>query len=351
MRVSTRFLGLSFLVSLAILAKAQDALPAAQGNPVILERVLNPNEVIIVPTAPGLTTTLQFPRPIRSVDGEGISDKHDTESLFTASYTRGVQSKTISFSPLYTKARTNVNIMVGDEVFVFVLMVDFEKAIFKLTLKDPPPVPPVIESDRPLVAIPEKRDLLRPSPAQLLGLLDKCKAYPILDAEDKATDDLIQGLPPWPSTKGDGYEIEPLNIFRKGAWDALVFEVLITNTTDKQLYYNPESWIVSPGGPLSFKAALSDAGGVVPPFKTAKAFFVVRGDGEQGTNNLSPDNKWTITFQPIEEGAATALADGKAVSQILPPLPSQTIPLEGKALPPSAPLNPTPLAPLPLPTR
>lgn len=348
MRVSTRLLGLSFLVSMTILAKAQDAPPPTQGHPVIMERVLNPNEVIIVPTAPGLTTTLQFPRPIRSVDGEGISEKHDTESLFTASYTRGVQSKTISFSPLYTKARTNVNIMVGDEVFVFVLMVDFEKAIFKLNLKEPPPAPqPIIATAKELVVTPEKRDLLRPSPAQLLGLLDKCKAYPILDAEDKATDDLIQGLPPWPSTKGDGYEIEPLNIFRKGAWDALVFEVLITNTTDKKLFYNPESWIVNPGGPLSFKAALSDAGGVVPPFKTAKAYFVIRGDGEQGTNNLSPDNKWTITFQPIEEGEATSLADAKAVSQILPPLPKMVIPQEDRRSLQQGPLNPAPLAPLP----
>ncbi|MEY4482703.1 MAG: hypothetical protein RL693_155 [Verrucomicrobiota bacterium] len=348
MRVAARFLGLSFLGSMALLANAQDAPPPTQGHPVIMERVLNPNEVIIVPTAPGLTTTLQFPRPIRSVDGEGISEKHDTESLFTASYTRGVQSKTISFSPLYTKARTNVNIMVGDEVFVFVLMVDFEKAIFKLNLKDPPPpVPPVIENDKPLVLIPEKRDLLRPSPAQLLGLLDKCKAYPILGEEDKATDDIIQGLPPWPMTKGDGYEIEPLHIYRKGAWDALIFEVLITNTTDKKLFYNPESWMVNPGGPLSFRSALSDAGGVVPPLKTAKAWFVVRGDGEQGTNNLSPDNKWTITFQPIEEGEVTSLADAKEVSQILPPLPRTMIPQEDKTTQQKGLLNPAPLAPLP----
>lgn len=340
MRISPCLLGVSLFLCMAINARSQEPqqMPSKQGNPVIMERILNPSEVIIVPTAPGLTTTLQFPRPIRAVDGEGITDKHDTEALFTASYTRGVQSKTISFSPLYTKARTNVNIMVGDEVYVFVLLVDFEKAIFKLTLKDQPP-PPIIEITKELAVAPEKRALVRASPAQLLGLLDKCKAFPVLDENAKHMSDLIQGILPWPNTKGEGYEIEPLHVYRKGAWDALVFEVLITNTTDKKLYYNPESWQVNPGGPLTFKSAFSDAGGVVPPHKNAKAWFVVMGDGDQGSNNLSPDNKWTITFQLIEEGEALTAT---------PLLPKMQIPLEDVVpTKKTASMPPPPLAPLP----
>lgn len=330
-------------------AQNSQSVPTSQGNPVILEKTLNPSEVIIIPTAPGLTTTLQFPRPIRAVDGEGLSDKHDIAALFTVAYTRGVNSKTISFSPLYTNARTNVNIMIGDEVYVFVLLVDIKQNIFKLVLKDPAPPAPVAEQSEELAVTPEKRESYTPSPMQLLGLIDKCKAYPVLTEDEKNTADLIEGLSPWSATKGDGYEVLPLHVYRKGSWDALIFEVLITNTTDKKLYYNPESWQVNPGGPLTFKAALSDAGGVVPPLKTAKAWFVVRGDGDQGTNNLSPDNKWTITCQLLEEGETKSLADAKAVSQILPPISNMSIPLEGKKESPTIPLNRKQLAPLPTP--
>jgi hypothetical protein len=280
---------------------------APTNSPVILEKTLNPNQVIVVPTAPGLTTTLEFPRPIRAVDGDGISDKHDAEALFVASYTRGVNSKQISFSPLYTKARTNVNITIGDDVFVFVLLVDFDRALFKLHLTDPPPPPVLQEAAAALVQTPaERRAGLTLAPAQYLGMIDKCNAYALLDGNGKATQDLIQGSPPWPLSKGDGYEIQPLQVFRKPSWDALIFEVQITNTSPSKFLYNPLSFQVNAGGPHTFHAAFADAAGYVPPSDSVKAWFIIQGDGNQGSNNLAPNNKWLISVQPILDAKSAA---------------------------------------------
>lgn len=319
-------------LSLLLTLGAVQSVLGQQPAPTIEEHMLKSNQPVIVRTAPGLTTTLQFPKPIRSVDGEGLTEKHDnTEALFVTSFTRGVESRIISFSPLYSNAKTNVNITVGDEVYVIILLVDPEKAVFKVAFNDAPALPPAMlplsypGAPQTVAVKPEHRNFAKPSPAQLLGLIDKCKAFALLQNDPrtkKLTHDIIVGTPPWAATKSDGYEIQPLQVFRKGVWDALVFEVQITNTSKKKLQYDPLSFAVNAGGPMTCKAAIGDAAGSIAPKGSARAWFVVYGDGDQGSNNLSAANPWTITIQTETGDSAIQ------VSPLLPPIASsQLLPL------------------------
>ncbi|HEX7261217.1 MAG TPA: hypothetical protein VF258_05325, partial [Luteolibacter sp.] len=69
---------------------------------------------------------------------------------------------------------------------------------------------------------------------------------------------------------------------------------------------DPESFLVGVG-PKSFRSITGDAGGVVQQGQSAIAYFVIQGDGSEGSNDLDPDNPWLVTIQPLERGASDAL--------------------------------------------
>ena len=289
-------------------AKAQPPAEAA-ARPVIVRHTLNPDAVTVVPTAPGITTTLVFPGPVEAMDGVGVSADPNAEgALFNLSHAEG--SDTFSITPLKMEARTNINVRVGEHVYVLLFLSDPERALFKMVLHEPPPPAPTPQSEL-ANRRPETRDTLLLAPARMLGLIDKCKAYAALHASDPSTvEDLRKGTGPFQVSNSDDYSITPLKVYRKGEWDALVFKVAITNHTERELFYDPESFVVRVGSE-GYTQAIADAGGQVPPKTSAVAWFVVVGDQAGGSNNLDPDNPWQITVQLLKEGPPS----------LLPPLP------------------------------
>lgn len=280
-----------------------------QGAPVIFTRILDAREVIAVPTSPGITTTLQFPGAVQGIDGVGLSAKAGEGVLYTLSHTTG--TSILSLSPTSTEARTNMNVVVGGQVYVFVLAVNPDTALFKLTLENPPP-PPRDPQDFPVPS--ERRESMVISPTRLLGLMDKCKAYAALQHDNpQNTEELTQGRGPWKSAVLDGAVVTPVEVYRKGAWDALVLRVSIKNTGASPLLYDPESLLVS-AGPQSFSPLLVDASGKVPAGLQDDAWIVIQGDGAQGSNNLDTENEFQITFQKIEEGTGLPDAPSKSGS-------------------------------------
>lgn len=272
----------------------------SSNQPVIVHRTLNPDAVTVIPTAPGITTTLVFPGPVEGMDGVGVSADPNAEgALFNLSHAEG--SETFSITPLKADARTNVNVRVGEHVYVLLFLADAKRALFKMVLHDPPPPAPTPASE--LVGRkPETRDSLLLAPARLLGLIDKCKAYAVLRTSDPSTvEDLRKGTGPYELSDSKDYVITPLEVYRKGEWDALVFKVAITNQTTRELYYDPESFVARVGGE-AYTQAIGDAGGQVAPGMSAIAWFAVIGDQAGGSNNLDPDNPWQITVRLIKEG-------------------------------------------------
>jgi hypothetical protein len=277
----------------------------ASPRPVIVHRLLDPDSVTVVPTAPGITTTLVFPGPVEAMDGVGVSADPNAEgALFNLSHAKG--SDTLSITPLKMEARTNINVRVGAHVYVLLFLADPDRALFKMVLNEPPPPTPTPQS-KLASRRPETRDTLLLAPARMLGLIDKCKAYAALRASDPSTvEDLRKGTGPFQVSNSDAYSITPLEVFRKGEWDALVFKVAITNHTDRELFYDPESFVVRVGSE-GYTQAIADAGGQVPPKTSAVGWFVVVGDQAGGSNNLDPDNPWQITVQLLKEGPPSLL--------------------------------------------
>ena len=95
--------------------------------------------------------------------------------------------------------------------------------------------------------------------------------------------------------------IKPLAITRKGAWDALVFEIAITNKTANPLYYDPEGFLIEVGS-RTYEARTADASGEVPAHGSSMAYLAIQGDSAQGSNNIDPDNDWLITLRELTEG-------------------------------------------------
>ncbi len=292
---------LSVSVSPGVGTPAEASPPAeASAQPVIVHRILNADAVTIVPTAPGITTTLVFPGPVEAMDGVGVSTDPNAEgALFNLSHAEG--SDTFSITPLRPEARTNINVRVGENVYVMLFLADAQRALFKMVLHDPPPPAPTPANEL-AARKPETRDTLLLAPARLLGLIDKCKAYAVLRASDSsAVEDLRKGNGPFSISDSKDYAITPLEVYRKGEWDALVFKVAITNQTDRDLYYDPESFVARIGSE-GYTQAIGDAGGHVPPKTSAVAWFAIVGDQTGGSNNLDPDNPWQITVQLLTEG-------------------------------------------------
>ena len=297
---------LSAPVPSTVAAAAEASLPAeAPAQPVIVHRILNADEVTVVPTAPGITTTLVFPGRVEAMDGVGVSTDPNAEgALFNLSHAEG--SDTFSITPLKPDARTNINVRVGENVFVVLFLVDAKRALFKMVLNDPPPPPRTPESEL-ASRKPETRDSLLLAPTRLLGLIDKCKAYAVLRTSDPSSvEDLQKSSGPFTMSDSKDYAITPLEVYRKGEWDSLVFKVAITNQTDREIYYDPESFVARVGSE-GYTQSIGDAGGKVAPKSSAVAWFVVVGDQAGGSNNLDPDNPWQITMQPLTEGPSPSV--------------------------------------------
>lgn len=290
----------------------------AETGPVIATRALDPDGVIPIPTGPGITTTLEFPGPIEGITGFGLTAQPEADNpsaTFVVAHSPG--TRFLSLSPLTTHSSTNINIVYRDRTYVFVARADAANCLFKMRLTDPiedAKKRAVLEEEQFIAAMkktpkPEERSTLALGAPQLLGLIDKVKAYSLLKYNDpKNVGDLRRLEKEFYVSEHPHYSIKPLAITRKGEWDALVFEVAITNKTAKPLYYDPEGFLVAVGS-KTYEPRTADASGEIPANGTAMVYFAIQGDHSQGSNNIDPDNEWMITLRELTEGPA-----------VLPPL-------------------------------
>ncbi|MES2572935.1 MAG: hypothetical protein V4710_23125 [Verrucomicrobiota bacterium] len=267
-------------------------------------RSLNSDSVELIPTDTSMTTTVIFPDPIEGLDGVGFSvDPNQPGALFNLSFTEGAHH--ISVHPLKAGARTNLNVFSRGKCYVLLFVESHGTGLFRVSFsreepKYPKPFPP-----------PAKRDLMV-SPARLLGLLDKCKAYHLLAAQHPEVVDDLRVHYPRKITANEGFDVILNAVYRKDGWDTLVFECELTNDGDQPIYYNPEGFSARVNS-LVYHHSLADAGGVIPAKGRVQAWFLVTGDDAGGSNSLDPANPWEITLERVR-GTATATVTSTAAT-------------------------------------
>jgi hypothetical protein len=248
----------------------------------ILQDLLNPNVLIVVPVASNRVTTISFPSAITAIDGAGVTVDGKTPGLFQLAHAKG--SAFLSVRALFPKASANLNIRWNDQTYVFEL-VESNVPVLSLNLEAPPPPEDAGTGTAPDV-----------TPLKLLALLDKARAFPLLKAQQPASvanvgfttyDDK-----PLVSDFND-YQIQIEQAFRFNPEDTLVFRVVITNETDLPLIYQPDSFVLRAGNRL-YPQSISDADGQVPPKGNAIVYFAVTGTPDGGRNNLSLKNAFTV---------------------------------------------------------
>jgi hypothetical protein len=254
--------------------------------PEAIQRVtLDETVVVTVPVATNRVTTISFPGPIAAIDAVGVTADGKTPGQFQLAHTKG--STFLSVRALARKAATNLNIRWNKKTYVFELA-ESDTPVLALNLDDPATAETVLPA--PLV-----------TPTQLLALLDKAKAFPLLkkqhpdavaNAEARTFGDTPQ------VTDFNDYEIRIEEVFRFNPEDTLVFHVTLKNKSDREIRYLPESFYVRAGNRLYYQS-ISDAMGVLPPKSASTVYFAITGTPDGGRNELSLKNEFSVLVTRI----------------------------------------------------
>ena len=254
---------------------------ALAGSPEAIQRVtLDETVVVTVPVASNRVTTISFPGPITAIDAVGVTADGKTPGQFQLAHTKG--STFLSVRALARKAATNLNIRWNKHTYVFEL-VESDTPVLALNLDDRSESGAVLPA--PLV-----------NPAQLLALLDKAKAFPLLKKQhpDAVANVQARTFSNTPQvTDFDDYEIRIEEVFRFNPQDTLVFHITLRNKSDKEIRYLPESFCVRVGNRLYYQS-ISDAPGVLPPKSASTVYFAITGTPDGGRNELSLKNEFAV---------------------------------------------------------
>ena len=284
------------LISLLLVAAC-----AAASEP-IQRVVLDDSAVVTVPVAANRVTTISFPGPITAIDGAGVTADGKTPGQFQLAYTKG--SSFLSVRALSTNAESNLNIRWNKRTYVFEL-IESEAPVLSLNMEDGP----AAERVEPAPDF---------TPAKLLALLDKAKAFPLLKSQQP---DAVAGAEA--RTFGDkpqisdfnDYEIRIEEIIRFNPEDTLVFHIILRNKSDKEILYRPESFTVRVGNRLYYQS-ISDAPGVLPAKASSEVYFAITGTPDGGRNELSLKNDFTVLIYRLTSESATIPSSPGATNSV-----------------------------------
>ena len=131
------------------------------------------------------------------------------------------------------------------------------------------------------------------TPARLLSLIDKSKAYKLFLAQEP---DAVAGVlydQPGRICDYPRFRVRIEETFRFEEDDTIVFNLSLINDTDQQIFYDPQLFGVQLRNEI-YSASVVDASGTMPPKSTTVAFFAITGTPTGGRNNLAPANPWNV---------------------------------------------------------
>jgi hypothetical protein len=283
------------LIRLLFFAHALALVSAHAAEQQIQDMPLDDHMVYSVQVSALRVTTICFPSPIAAIDGALITSDGKIPGLFQIAHTNGTAY--FSVRALAKGAVTNINVRWNDRTYVFELHENGESACYSLILRD---------DDQ------KSAGIARPlTPNRLLGLLDKAKAFPLLqqyhpevvsDAEyrDCHTQPVV-------SDCGD-YQVILTEAYRFPKDDTLIFQLNISNKTDKALQHSPERLQVHVGGDV-FYPSLADMPAIVGPHGAAAGYIAITGTPDGGRNDLSLKNDFTFALARLDSKIDAAVHD------------------------------------------
>ncbi len=247
----------------------------------VQDLVLDDHTVYTVPVSGLRVTTISFPSPIAAIDGALTTADGKTPGVFQIAHTKGTAY--FSARALTKGATTNLNVRWNNRTYVFDLRESAEPC-YSLILRSGSEKSS--GASRPL------------TPNRLLGILDKTKAFPLLQhyqpevVRDVEYRDLR--AKPMVSDCGD-YEVRLAEVFRFPAQDTLVFQLSVSNKGDKPLEHVPERLEVRVGENV-FTPSVADLASIIAPHGGATGYVTITGDPSGGRNGLSLKNDFTFVL-------------------------------------------------------
>lgn len=239
---------------------------------------LNENAVINLPVARNRVTTISFPSAISAVDAALITTDPKSPGLFQMSHTKG--SSFLSVRALMQQATSNINVRWNKKTYVFEIHESSDPA-YSVILHQPKSQDD--SQSRPI------------TPAGLLGLMDKAKAYPVLQTQFPAEAAQIERHV-WKAdsalTECDDYRITLHEGFRFKDHGTLILRVTAENKTDVPIEHAPEKLTVK-AGDFSVYPALADFPALIPPKQKVSGYLAVTGIPDS-THDLSLENEFTF---------------------------------------------------------
>ncbi|HWC58707.1 MAG TPA: hypothetical protein VHC44_03365 [Verrucomicrobiae bacterium] len=278
---------------LTLLALIPAMLPAAEPKP-IQEVELDEHMVYTIPVSSARVTTISFPGPISAIDGAFVTIDGKTPGFFQIAHKPG--SYFLSVRSLVKDATTNINVRWNNKTYVLELQ-DSKTPVLSLIFKVP--------------SAPSKSQLERRivTPAMLVGMLDKAKAYPVLNVSHpeafEGVDYVSYADKPRVMDSND-FEIRLEEVFRFDPQDTLVFRVVLRNKTDREILYKPQGFSVRVGERL-YSQSISDTSGVMPPKSDTPAYFAITGTPDGGRSDISVKNEFTVVLTKLDADTARAV--------------------------------------------
>ncbi|MEO8351668.1 MAG: TrbG/VirB9 family P-type conjugative transfer protein [Chthoniobacteraceae bacterium] len=270
-------------------------------EPRVQDVVLDDHKVYSVPVSGTRVTTISFPSPIAAIDGALVTADGKTPAAFQVAHTKGTAY--FSVRALVKDASTNLNVRWNNRTYVFELRESLEPW-YSVMFQSPPEKHS--GAKHPLTT------------SRLLGLLDKAKAYPLLQTYHPAAVAKVEhrDLRAEPSVSDCGdYAIALTGVFRFPEDDTVIFQVTVTNHSDKLLQHSPERLEVHVGDRV-FTPSLTDLTSLVAPEGTVSGYVAVTGGPRGERNDLSLKNDFTLALARIDPEIEAAVNDFKKIESV-----------------------------------
>ena len=137
------------------------------------------------------------------------------------------------------------------------------------------------------------------TPALLLSMLDKAKAYHLFKEHYPAQIEFLDYHSPQSVMKYKKHEILLKEVIRFKDRDTLFFHLQIKNLSENDLTYDPKKLAVNLGDKI-FYASIADSTGRIPAKGQASAWMAITGTKSGGKNNLAAKNDWKILLNSKE---------------------------------------------------
>jgi hypothetical protein len=233
-------------------------------------------------------TTIMFPSSISALESANVTSDPKVPGAVLLSYAKGRYF--FSLRALQEDVSANVNVVWNRKTYVLEIQSD-EEPFNSVTFYQP--AEPGTTSSKDSLG-----------PIRLLGLLDKAKAYHLIQSQYPEAIPQVDTARPHNRIAYQNFEVEVAEVFRFDPEDTLVFKILLYNHSSSEIYYQPQSLAIRVGLDV-FYSALSDASGIMPPAnfnpETKKvepsvslAYFVVTGTPNGGRNNLAVTNAFNV---------------------------------------------------------